>query len=74
MQMEALIGRVRHIGIWGPKRMKDATSEHRKFVDAITSRDPEAARRAMHDHLLLVEQNLVKTLETFVVPWKGNGL
>jgi DNA-binding GntR family transcriptional regulator len=74
MQMEALISRVRHVGVRSPKRMKDATGEHRRFVSAITSRNPEAARRAMHDHLLLVEQNLVQILETFVVPWKGGGL
>lgn len=74
VQMEALIGRVRHIGIRDPNRMKDATGEHRRFVDAITSRAPEAARRAMHDHLLLVEHNLVRVLETFVVPLKGDGL
>ena len=74
VQMEALIARVRHIGIRGPTRMKDATLEHRRLVSAITSRDPEAARRAMHDHLLLVEQNLVQILETFVVPWKGDRL
>jgi len=74
MQMEALIARVRHIGIRGPTRMKDATGEHRRFVDAIKARDSEAARRAMHDHLVLVEQHLVQILETFVVPWKGDGL
>lgn len=74
VQMEALIGRVRHIGIRGPRRMKDATGEHRRFVDAITSRAPEAARRAMDNHLLLVERNLVQTLETFVVPLRGDGL
>ena len=74
VQMEALIGRVRHIGIRGPTRMKDATGEHRMVVEAIKARDPEAARRAMHDHLVLVEQHLVQVLETFVVPWKGDGL
>ena len=74
MQMEALIGRVRHVGIRSPMRMKDATGEHRRFVDAITARDPEAARRAMHDHLLLVEKNLTQILEAFVVPWRGDGL
>ena len=73
VQMEALIGRVRHIGIRGPSRMKDATGEHRRFVDAITSRTPEAARQAMHDHLLLVEQHLAEILETFIVPLKGDG-
>ena len=74
VQMEALIGRVRHIGIRGPKRMKDATHEHRRLVDAIKSRAPEAARLAMHEHLVLVEQHLVQILEAYVVPWKGDGL
>jgi DNA-binding GntR family transcriptional regulator len=74
LQMEALVSRVRHIGLRGPGRMKEAAREHRTFVDAIKSRDPAAARLAMHDHLVLVEQHLVQTLETFVVPWKGDGL
>jgi DNA-binding GntR family transcriptional regulator len=74
LQMEALIGRVRYIGIRAPGRMKDATGEHRRFVEAIKSRDPEAPRKAMHDHLVVVEQHLVQILETFVVPLKGDGL
>ncbi len=74
LQMEALIGRVRHIGIRGPGRMKDATREHRALINAIKSRDPEAARRAMHDHLMRVEQHLVHILKTFIVPFKGDGL
>jgi DNA-binding GntR family transcriptional regulator len=74
VQMEALIGRVRHIGIRGRGRMKEATLEHRTIVDAVRSRDAEAAQRAMHDHLTVVEQHLVEILETVVVPWKGDRL
>ena len=74
LQMEALVARVRHFGIRGPGRMKEATQEHRTVVNAIKSRDPEAARRAMHDHLRRVEQHLVHILETFIVPFKGEGL
>jgi DNA-binding GntR family transcriptional regulator len=74
LQMEALVSRVRHIGLRGTGRMKEATREHRTIIDAIKSRDPEAARRAMHDHLVLVEQHLVQILETFVVPLRGDGL
>ena len=74
LQMEALVGRVRHIGLRGPGRMKEATREHRAIVEAISSRDAQAAQRAMHDHLMVVEQHLVQILETFVVPWKGDRL
>ena len=74
LQMESLIGRVRHIGLRERGRMKEATREHRAIVDAIKSRNAPAAQRAMHDHLTVVEQNLVGILETFVVPWKGDRL
>ncbi len=76
LQMEALIGRVRHIGLRGPgaPRMQEATGEHRQIVDAIAAHDPKTARQAMHDHLAVVEDHLVALLEAFVVPWKGDGL
>jgi DNA-binding GntR family transcriptional regulator len=76
LQMESLIGRVRHIGVRGPARgrIKAATYEHRAIVDAIKSRDAEAARQAMHKHLMVVEQHLIGILETFVIPWKGDRL
>lgn len=74
LQMESLIGRVRHIGLRGPGRMKKATYEHRTIVDAIKSRDAEAAQQAMYNHLMVVEQHLVEILETFVVPLKGDRL
>lgn len=74
LQMESLIGRVRHIALRRPGRMEQATHEHRAVVDAVKSQDPEAAAQAMHDHLVLVEQNLLEILETFVAPLQGNRL
>jgi DNA-binding GntR family transcriptional regulator len=72
LQMESLIGRVRHIALRRPGRLEESTSEHRAVVDAIKSRDAETARQAMHYHLEKTEQNLIAILETFVVPVRGD--
>jgi len=72
LQMESLVGRVRHIALRRPGRLEESTNEHRMVVDAITSRQSEAARQAMHYHLEKTEQNLISVLETFVVPVKGD--
>ena len=74
LQLEPLIGRVHHISFWRPGRMEESTREHRSIVDAVKSRDAKTARQAMHEHLLLVEQNVIEILEAFVVPWKGDRL
>ena len=74
LQLEPLIGRVHHISFRRPGRMEQSTCEHRSIVDAVKSRDAKAARQAMHEHLLLVEQNVIEILETFVVPWEGDRL
>lgn len=74
LQLEPLIGRVHHISFRRPGRMEQSTREHRSIVDAVKSRDAKAARQAMHEHLLLVEQNVIEILEAFVVPWKGDRL
>ena len=74
LQLEPLIGRVHHISFRRPGRMEQSTREHRSIVDAVTSRDAKAARQAMHEHLLLVEQNVIEILEAFVVPWEGDRL
>lgn len=72
LQMESLIGRVRHIALRQPGRLEESTREHRAFVEAIKARDAEAAQQAMHYHLEKTEQNLIAILETFVVPVKGD--
>jgi DNA-binding GntR family transcriptional regulator len=71
LQMESLVGRVRHIALRRPGRLEESTKEHRVVVDAIKSRSPDLARQAMHSHLLRTEENLISVLETFVVPVRG---
>ena len=71
LQMESLVGRVRHIALRRPGRLEESTKEHRAVVDAIKSRTPDLAHRAMHSHLVRTEENLISVLETFVVPLKG---
>jgi DNA-binding GntR family transcriptional regulator len=71
LQMESLIGRVRHIALRRPGRLEESTKEHRVVVEAIKSRNPDLAHQAMHVHLLRTEENLIAVLETFVVPLKG---
>jgi DNA-binding GntR family transcriptional regulator len=71
LQMESLVGRVRHIALRRPGRLEESTKEHRAVVDAIKSRTPELAHQAMHFHLVQTEENLISVLETFVVPLRG---
>jgi DNA-binding GntR family transcriptional regulator len=71
LQMETLVGRVRHIALRRPGRLEESTKEHRVVVDAIKSRTPDLAHQAMHTHLVRTEENLISVLETFVVPLKG---
>jgi DNA-binding FadR family transcriptional regulator len=71
LQMETLIGRVRHIALRRPGRLEESTKEHRVVVDSIKSRNPDLAHQAMHTHLVRTEENLISVLETFVVPLKG---
>jgi DNA-binding GntR family transcriptional regulator len=69
LQLEPLIERVHHISFRRRGRMGQSTREHRSIVDAIRSRDAQAARQAMLDHLLLVEQNVIGILAPVVGPW-----
>ena len=63
LQMESLIGRVRHIARRRPGRLEESTRQHRTIVDAVTSHDGKAAYQAMYAHLVVTEQNLVELLE-----------
>jgi DNA-binding GntR family transcriptional regulator len=72
LQMESLVARIRHIALKRPGRLEESTAEHRAVVDAIRSRDPDAAHRAMQHHLVKTEQNLITILEQFVVPVRGD--
>ena len=70
LQLEPLIERVHHISFRRRGRMSQSTREHRSIVDAIRSRDAQAARQAMLDHLLRVEENVIGILAPVVGPWK----
>ena len=43
-------------------RLKQSLAEHRVILEALRARDPEAAARAMHDHLLSGRAALAKLL------------
>jgi DNA-binding GntR family transcriptional regulator len=72
LQLEAIISRVRHLALRAPGRLEVSTQEHRAFVNAIKSRNAEAAQRAIHYHIAQTEENMITILETFVVPVKGD--
>ncbi len=73
LEMDAFISRVRHLALRHPGRIDESTRQHRTIVDAIKARDGEAARKAMHDHLLLTGQYLVEIL-AWLEPFKGGRL
>lgn len=63
LQMDSLIGRVRHIALRRPGRLQESTRQHRAIVDHVRSHDGKGAYQAMHSHLVVTEQNLVELLE-----------
>ena len=63
LQMESLIGRVRHIALRRPGRLEESTRQHRAVVDAVAAHDGTAAYQAMYAHLVVTEQNLAELLE-----------
>ena len=73
LQMESLIGRVRHIALRRPGRLEESTRQHRAIVDAVKSHDGKAAYQAMYGHLVVTEQNLVELLE-LLEPLKSDRL
>ena len=73
LQMESLIGQVRHIALRRPGRLGESTGQHRVIVDAIKSHDGKAAYQAMYAHLMVTEQNLVELLE-LLEPLTGDRL
>jgi DNA-binding GntR family transcriptional regulator len=74
LQIEPLLARGREIILRQAGWMERSTGEHRLIVNGIRSRDEEAAEKAMQDHLLVAERNLIEILETVVVPWRGNRI
>ena len=73
LQMESLIGRVRHIALRRPGRLEESTGQHRAIVDAVKAHDGKAAYQAMYAHLVVTEQNLVALLE-ILEPLQGDRL
>lgn len=71
LQMESLIGRVRHIALRRPGRLEESTRQHRAIVDQVRSHDGKGAYQAMYSHLVVTEQNLVELLE-LLEPLKGD--
>jgi DNA-binding GntR family transcriptional regulator len=63
LQMESLIGRVRHIALRRPGRLEESTRQHRAIIDAVAAHDGTAAYQAMYAHLVVTEQNLAELLE-----------
>ncbi|WP_165498085.1 FadR/GntR family transcriptional regulator [Siculibacillus lacustris] len=45
-----------------PERVKERDAEHRVIADAIASRDPEVAERAMWQHLAAIQQKIIGRL------------
>jgi DNA-binding GntR family transcriptional regulator len=71
LQMESLIGRVRHIALRRPGRLEESTCQHRAIVAQVRANDGKGAYQAMHSHLVVTEQNLVELLE-LLEPLKGD--
>ena len=45
-----------------PRRVAERDAEHAAIADAIANRDPEAAERAMQDHLVAVQRQILARL------------
>ncbi len=45
-----------------PERVRARDAEHQRIADAISARDPEAAERAMREHLTAVQRKIVGRL------------
>jgi DNA-binding GntR family transcriptional regulator len=56
------IQRFRTTSLSNPGRMKEALEEHRKIVEAISSRDGEAARRLAQEHIENAENCLMNVI------------
>lgn len=51
----------RHMTLWNEERRRNAYVEHNKVYQAICSRSPEAARKAMYEHLAKAQKVLPTT-------------
>ncbi|HEX2923538.1 MAG TPA: GntR family transcriptional regulator [Chloroflexota bacterium] len=70
-QVNSLLARTRHLSVRQPGRLGQANQENRRVVEAIKTRDCEAAVQAMEAHVRNVEQTVLGILENFVVPFAG---
>lgn len=57
------IQRFRTTSLSYPGRMKDALEEHRKIVEAISSRDGEAARKIAQEHIENAENSMMNMIQ-----------
>lgn len=56
------IQRFRATSLSNPGRMKEAVEEHRKIVEAISSRDGETARRLAQEHIENAENSMMNVI------------
>lgn len=70
-RLSAQMARVRHLDVHQPRRLAESTREHRRIVEAIKARDPEAAEQTSRAHSRESEAIVVGLLRTVVVPFKG---
>lgn len=56
------IQRFRQTSLSFPGRMKEALEEHREIVEAVSSRDPELARRLAQEHIENAENSMMKVI------------
>lgn len=72
-----ILNRVRQDEAWRIVRERARTmansrsrtsDQHKAIIDAIEARDPERAGRAMRDHLLLIQENLIRQTSTDLLP------
>jgi DNA-binding GntR family transcriptional regulator len=57
------IQRFRATSLSQPGRMKEAVEEHRKIVEAISSRDGETARRLAQEHIENAENSMMNVIQ-----------
>lgn len=56
------IQRFRQTSLSYPGRMRNALEEHRRIVEAISTRDPELARKAAQDHIENAENSMMDAI------------
>ena len=55
-------------------RTRRSAGEHARFVESVLNGDSEEAERLMRAHLNNVREELVRLLETMVIPFAQDGI